>query len=467
MERDNVECKVNLLVAHAKQLLTLSSDTAGPRVGRDMESLAIIEDGAVAVAGETIVAVGPTELVVRSVDLGRGVRVVDASRRVVLPGFVDSHTHVVFAGSREQEFDLRMRGASYQEIAARGGGIRSTVRATREATEEELFESGFERLSRMLRWGSTTVETKSGYGLTTEDELAVLQVVDALDGSQPIDLLPTFLGAHEIPDEYRDRREAYITLVTEEMIPSVAEENLARYCDVFCEAGVFDSEESKRILEAGLRYGMRPKIHADELTSCGGAELAAEVSALSADHLVYPSDAGIRAMADRKVVGTLLPGTSLFLGSPYAPARKLIEAGVPVAVATDLNPGSCTIEAMPITIGLACLGLRMTPAEAIVAATVNSAHALGLGDEVGSLEQGKLADLVVLDITDYRQLPYRFATNSVQTVVKRGSVVVGQSAWMPARAIWRELGLRPEHTGARIPRAEAGPVKQDHSFPAH
>jgi len=410
----------DLIIENAAQILTLS---AGKSAVKAEEKLAIVTNGSIALAKGRIVWVGPWQQISQQVDLSSNPHRIEASGKVVLPGFIDSHTHLVFAGTREKEFELRLQGATYQEIAAKGGGIRSTVQKTRQASKEELLEIGKRHLDQMLSLGTTTVEAKSGYGLSTQDEIKMLEVLRDLDRAHPVSVVPTFMGAHEIPPEYADKKDDYVRLVIEEMIPAVAEKKLAVFCDVFCEQGVFSPEESRRILEAGKRYGLEAKIHADELTSLGGAELAAELGAASADHLLFISDKGMERMAEKGVVATLLPGTAffLFLGR-YAPARKMIEKGVTVALASDFNPGSCMTQSLPLITTIACTQMRMTPAEAILGITLHAATALKKEREIGSLEAGKQADLVILDIPDYRHLSYHFGVNHVWKVINKGIV---------------------------------------------
>lgn len=348
----------------------------------------------------------------------------DGRGGTLIPGFVDPHTHLPWAGSREEEFAARLAGRTYQEIAAAGGGILSTVAATRRASEEELAANVRRRLDQMLAWGTTTAEAKSGYGLSRDDELKQLRAIRAASASHPVDLVPTLMAAHEIPPEHRENRGRYLDLVCEEIIPATAEQGLARFCDVFCEEGVFTAEESRRVLEAGVRHGLAPRLHADEFADSGGAELAAELGALSADHLIAVSPAGIEALARSGVTAVLLPGTSFFLMKhKYAPARRMIEAGVPVALATDCNPGSCHTESMPAVIVLAVFELGLTIEESLTAATLSSACSLGLGAEIGSVEPGKRADLVVLDAPNLLHLAYHFGINPVAAVVKGGKVV--------------------------------------------
>jgi imidazolonepropionase len=348
----------------------------------------------------------------------------DATGKVVMPGLIDAHTHLIFAGSRENEFEQRIQGLSYQEIAERGGGILSTVEATRKASFDELFSLGKKRLDRMLSKGVTTLEAKSGYGLSLQDELKILKVMKALQVSHPIDIVPTFLGAHTFPNEFREDRAGYMGLLTGEMIPKVAQEGLAEFCDVFCEEKAFTLEESKKILEAGKRYGLKPKIHADQLSPGSGAELAAEVNAFSADHLEYVSQEGIRKMAEKGVTAVLLPGASFFLSmKKYPPARDMIEQGVPVSLATDLNPGSSMTESLPLIMTMGCTMYKMVPKEVIQAVTVHAAKSMGRDKEIGSLEVGKQADLLLLDIPNYRYLPYHIGVEHVEVVVKKGRII--------------------------------------------
>lgn len=412
----------DLLILHAGQLLTLAGANERPRIGDSLAVLGLISDGAVAAAEGVVVAAGPTAQVMDEVSLAARCVVIEAAGSVVLPGFVDPHTHLIFAGSRAGEFEMRLAGASYQEIASRGGGIISTVRATRAASEEELVTLGRGRLDRMLAHGTTTAEVKSGYGLSLEDEVKCLRAAHRLSASHDVDLIPTFLGAHAIPPEHHNDPDEYVRLVIDEMIPAVVEEDLAEFCDVFCETGYFTPEQSREVLAAGAEAGLDLKIHADELTDLGGARLATDVGAISADHLLHASDDGLRAMAASETVAVLLPGTAFYLGLPYARARRMIELGVPIALGSDFNPGTSPTYAMPMVIALACLGMRLSPAESIAAATINAAHAIGMAEEVGSLEPGKAADIVVLDLPDYRQLPMQFGVNPVHTVVKRGQV---------------------------------------------
>lgn len=352
-----------------------------------------------------------------------GVERLDAQGGTLIPGFVDPHTHLPWAGSREAEFAQRLAGVTYQQIAASGGGILSTVRSTRQASEDELTRLALRRMDRMLRCGTTTAEAKSGYGLTLEDELKQLRAIRAANAEHSLDLVPTLLAAHEIPPEYKDERARFIDLVCEEITPAAAESGLARYCDVFCEEGVFSAEESRRILLAGRAHGLQPRLHADEFVDSGGAELAAELGASSADHLIAVSDRGIEALAESGVVAILLPGTSFFLMKHhYAPARRLIGSGVPVALATDCNPGSSNTESMPTVLTLAVFEAGMSVEEALTAATLNSACSLGLGDEVGSVEPGKKADLVILDAPNLLHLAYHYGVNPVRTVVKNGRI---------------------------------------------
>ena len=402
---------VDLLVTNASELLTLK----GPRKARtrgQMRKLSIIKNGSVAVRDGMVVAVG------RNLRY-KAETTIDATGKLVMPGFVDPHTHVVFAGSREFELDLKLAGVPYLEILKRGGGILYTVKETRKASAARLFEESRKRLDTMLRYGTTSCEAKTGYGLDVETELKMLKVQQKLQKNHPMDLVSTFLGAHAVPKEYNVNE--YVKMVVEEMLPKT--KGLARFCDVFCEKGVFTVAQSRKILESGKKYGLIPKIHADELSDTGGAALAAEVDAISADHLLMSSDAGLQAMAKKGVVGVLLPGTPFCLMIPrYAPARKMIDLGVPIALATDLNP-NCWTENMQFILQLACLNMRMTPAEAITAATYNAACAIGMQDRVGSLEPGKQADLLIMDCPNHRFLPYHYGVNLVETVVKKGRVL--------------------------------------------
>jgi len=384
-----------------------------------------------------ILAVGPRadlEKVIESegYPLGRFARL-DARGGTVTPGLVDPHTHLLFAGSREDELELRQRGAGYMEILAAGGGILSTVAATRAASAEMLAAHGRRWLDEMLGHGTTTVEAKSGYGLELATELRLLEVVHELGKAGPIEIVPTFLGAHAVPPEYRSRpngAEAYVRSVIDEQLPGVAAQGRARFCDVFCEEGAFTADQSRRILLAASGFGLLPRLHADELVPSGGAELAAEIGAASADHLAAPSDGGITAMAEaaadgRPVVATLLPATTWFLMKDHhAPARRFIERGIPVAIGTDFNPGTSPTASMPLAMTVACLSLGLTPDEALVAATINAAYAIGLGEEIGSLEGGKAADFVIWNVPTSRQIPYWPAADLVRTVVKRGRVVL-------------------------------------------
>lgn len=355
-------------------------------------------------------------------NLERGdAEVIDARGKTILPGFVDAHTHAIFAGSREFELEMKLKGATYEEIAAGGGGINYTVEKTRHASSHQLFSESKKRLDRMLEYGTTTAEVKSGYGLDMESEIKILKVADELNRKHEIDIIPTFLGAHAVPPEMD--KEEYVETVIDEMIPVIAEEKLARFCDVFCERGYFTPEESKKILKTGKEHGLGAKIHADEFTSCGGAEVAAELKAISADHLLMVSDRGIREMAEANVTAVLLPAVPFSLMQErYAPARKMMKEGVRVALATDLNP-NCWTENMQFVIQLACFKMGMTPREAIEGATINAARAIGVEKEIGSIEEGKRADLLVVDAPSHAFIPYHFGVNLVERVIKNGKVV--------------------------------------------
>jgi len=353
-------------------------------------------------------------------------RRIDAAGCLVTPGLVDAHTHLIFGGWRQNELALKLHGVSYLEILAAGGGILSTVKATREATEDELFEKACDALDEMLELGVTTAEAKSGYGLDLETELKQLRVIRRLDEEHPMDLAATFLGAHALPPEYREDREAYLRLLCDEVIPRVAEEKLAEFCDVFCETGVFTAAESKRILEAGKRWGLIPKIHADEIDPIGGSQLTKEVGAISAEHLIVCPTEGIEAMALAGTVACCLPATSFYLGSTYAPVRDMIAAGVPVALASDFNPGSCPSLNLQFVMNLGCLRYRMTPEEMLTGVTLNAAAAINRAESIGSIETGKLADLVVWDAPDLDTLGYRMGSNLTRIVIKKGKVQGGR-----------------------------------------
>jgi imidazolonepropionase len=423
-----------LLVVGASEVVTMAG---GLRRGAAQDDPAIVtgEDPIVAIWDAAIAGVGPLEEVrSRLADDGHDIgsfSFLDAHGGTVTPGLVDPHTHLLFGGTREGELALRQRGASYLDILAAGGGILSTVAATRAASEETLTAHGRRWLDTMLRHGVTTIEAKSGYGLDLPTELRLLRVADALGREGPIEVLPTFLGLHAVPPEYRDGPDGadrFVEAVVAQMLPAVAASGYARFCDVFCERGVFTPEQSRRFLLAGAALGLSSRLHADELAPSGGAELAAEIGALSADHLAVPSAAGIEALAraaggPRPVVAVVLPATPLFLGTGHhAPARTFIEQGVPVAVGTDFNPGTSPTANLPVAMSLAVLTLRLSPAEALAAVTINAAHALGLGESHGSLEPGKTADLVVWDVPSHSQLPYWLGADLVRAVVKRGRV---------------------------------------------
>jgi imidazolonepropionase len=408
------------------QLVTLRGPRR-PRVGAEMRELSIIEDGAMLIREGHIARVGARREIEPLIEAG--CEVFDAGGRVVLPGFVDAHAHPVFAGSRANEFEKRAAGVTYQEIAAAGGGIRSTVRATRAATEDELFEIARRRESWFLRSGTTTVEAKSGYGLTTADELKMLRVVRRLNEPGALRYVPTFLGAHEVPDEYRASRESYVELVINEMLPRVAEEKLAEFCDVFCEERVFTIAESRRILSAARARGLGLRVHADQMSLSGGAQLAAELGTQTADHLEHTDAAGIAALARAGVQPVLLPGSVYALGSRHYPAaRAMIDAGLAVVLATDFNPGSSPTPSLTMTLSIASTQMRMTPAEGVTAATINAAYSLNRGGEIGSLEEGKQADFVVHDCADYRELAYFFGVEHAHAVFIAGRSVYKRAA---------------------------------------
>lgn len=394
----------SLAVVNCGQLVTLAG-AARPRIREELKHLAIIRDGAMLIRDGVIERTGTRAELEPA--MGPDYTVVDAGGRVVLPGFVDAHTHAVFAGDRLDEYELRTSGASYEEIAAAGGGIRSTVRKTRAASEDDLFECAQRRMGWFLRTGTTTIEAKSGYGLSAEAELKMLRVIRRLNESGPVQYVPTFLGAHEVPDEYRGRPNEYADLIVHEMLPEVARQKLAEYCDVFCEPKIFDTDTARRILAAARRLMLGLRVHADQLSRSGGAELAAAVSATTADHLEHIDQRGIQALHAARVIPVLLPASVYTLGSKrFAPARAMIDAGLPIVLATDFNPGSSPTPSIPFVLSLASTQMHLSAAEAITAVTINAAYSLGRGGQIGSLEPGKQADFVIHDCEDYREIGY-------------------------------------------------------------
>lgn len=405
-----------LLLTNIGMLATPTGSAA--KKGAEQGKIQVLKDAWVLVENGLIAQVGTGAAPAVS-----DAQVVDAGGKLVTPGLVDAHTHLIFGGWRQNELGLKLHGATYLEILAQGGGILSTVKSTRSATEQELADKAALALDEMLHMGVTTCEAKSGYGLTLEDELKQLRAIRDLNERHPIDLVSTFLGAHALPPEYKENREEFIRQVCEEMIPAVAEQKLAKYCDVFCETGVFTAEESRTILEQGRKYGLIPKIHADEIDPIGGSQLAGEIKAVSAEHLIVCPPEGIASMAKGGTVACLLPATSFYLGSTFAPARDMVNAGVPVAMASDFNPGSCPCLNLQFVINLGCLKYKLTPEEVLTAVTLNAASAIGMETQVGSVEVGKLGDLVIWDAPDLDYICYRMGSNLVKTVIKRGSLV--------------------------------------------
>lgn len=411
----------DLIVRNAAELCTLN----GERSAGAEAAVAVIPEGTVACRDGKVVWVGRESERERHVSLLPNATVIDATGCTVTPGLIDCHTHVVFAGDRSDEFAMRCAGASYLEIGRAGGGIKATVRATREASEDRLVELALPRLRRLLAYGVTTAEAKSGYGLELETELRMLRAIRRLDAEQPIELIPTLLCAHAIPAEYADDRDAYVALCVDEIVPAVAEQKLARFCDAFVEQGAFTVEEARRILGRARELGMQPRLHADQMSSMGASALAAELGAATADHLEYADDEAIRRMAQAGVTAVLVPASTFYLRQPqYAPGRKLWDAGVEIALATNVNPGSAMSENAMLTLSLACLYNGLTPAEALYAFTRGSAHALRLADRVGRLAPGMQADLVVHACRSHRHLPYHLGVGHVRTVVKRGTIAL-------------------------------------------
>lgn len=412
---------VNLALINIQQLVTVATSGRRTKTGSAMRDLGIVSDACILTEDDRIAWVG--EMKELTMSRVKEATVIDCANKVAMPGFVDSHTHTLFAGSREDEFALRASGSTYREIASTGGGILSTVRHVRSTSKKELKKQTRKYINAMLRQGTTTVEIKSGYGLDVENEIKMLEAINELAEEEIITIVPTFLGAHAIPPEYKEKKQDYVDLVCEKMIPYVAKKHLARFCDVFCEQGYFDLLDAGRILGEAKEHGLRLKIHAEELSALGSAELAASLGATSADHLEHISDKGITALLDGNVVATVLPGVSLYLNHRYAPARKLIDAGVAVALATDFNPGSCMSYSMPLMMTIACTQMQMTPEESITASTLNAAAALDLSTELGSIEVGKKADIIILNIPNYKFLAYHAGENHVEKLIKNGVVL--------------------------------------------
>lgn len=405
---------MDLVLKNCSELLTIAG--AKPKNGRELKNLELINNGAVAISGKKIIWVGESS----ELEL-EGKKITDCSGKVVMPSFVDCHTHAIFAGSREKELELKIQGKSYMEILESGYGIYSTVEATRAASSEVLKNLCAARLGKMLRNGTTTVEIKSGYGLNMKDELKCMTVVRALQNEQEIDIVPTFLGAHAIPIEYKNNADAYVDMIIRNMLPEIASKRQAEFCDVFCEPDIFNIDQSRKILTEAKKLGFKLKLHADEFTNSGGAGLAAELGATSADHLLKSSEQGIRKMAKKGVVGVLLPGASFANFLDYASARKYIELGLPIALATDFNP-SCWIDNIGFVIALACYKMKILPAEAISACTINAAFAIGREKEVGSIEVGKKADILIMNVDNYQSIPYKLGLNLIDKVIRNGKV---------------------------------------------
>ena len=405
-----------LLLTNIGMLATPQGTAA--KAGAEQGNIQILKDAWVLVEDGVIAQVG-TGAAPEVADA----KVVDAEGKLVTPGLVDAHTHLIFGGWRQNELGMKLHGKTYLEIQNAGGGIQSSTNATRGATEEELTQKAAKALDEMMSLGTTTVEAKSGYGLATEHELKALQVIKNLNERHAMDIVPTFMGAHLVPKEYKENRKEYIRLVCEEMMPLVAKQGIAKFNDVFCEADTFDVDEARQVLEAGLKYGLRPKIHADEIEAIGGSVLAGEIGAISAEHLIVCPPEGIESLAKGGVIACLLPATSFNLGATFAPARDMVNAGVPVAMATDFNPGSCPCLNLQFVINLGCLKYRLTPEEVLTAVTLNGAAAIDMADKVGSVEPGKQGDLVIWDAPDLDYICYRLGSNLVKTVIKRGEVI--------------------------------------------
>ena len=414
--------KPDLLLTNIDQVATLEGHSKAPKTGKQMNEVSIIENGAIAIKDGIIIAVGPTKEILPQISEEPNLPTINFPGMLATPGFIDSHTHLVFGGSRENDFALKLAGKSYLEILEAGGGILNTLRSTRAARPDELVGNAFSYAEGMLSMGTTTIEAKSGYGLDTENELKMLKAVHDLRGKLPTNLVSTFMGAHAVPPEYEEKTDAYVDLIIDEMIPIVVERGLAEFCDVFCEQGVFDIEQSRKILLAAKGKGMSLKVHADEIVQLGGASLAAEVGAVSADHLLKASDDGLESMRKSGTIATLLPATAFSLDTDYADARKMIEMEVPVALATDFNP-NCANESLFFTIALSCYKMKMQPREALSAVTINAAHALNRGATHGSIEVGKVADILILECPNPEYLAWRFGVNLVHTVIANGQVI--------------------------------------------
>ncbi|MFN3135112.1 MAG: imidazolonepropionase [Candidatus Kryptonium sp.] len=410
-----------ILIHNANQVVTVASFGDKVKRGRKQGEIFVIEKGSV------LIRDGKIEWVGRAIDFnfglyGDGVEVIDATGKVIMPGFVDSHTHLVFAGTRENEFNLRIKGLTYQQIAEMGGGILSTVKKTREETKENLLKIARNYAKIALSYGTTTIEIKSGYGLNLDDEVKILEVANELNGN-PTFTIPTFLGAHAIPPEFKDRKDDYVKFLIDVLIPEISKRKLARFCDVFCESGYFTPDDSEKILIAGKNYGLLPKIHAEQFSNYGGVEVGVKVRAVSIDHLENIDDKDIELLSKSNSIAVLLPGVSFFLNYQYPPARKLIDSGVPVAIATDFNPGSCMSLNVQLMMTIACTQMKMTIEEAITAVTLNSAGAVGISDIAGSIEVGKRADVLIFNVADYRMIPYFFGINHIDTVFVGGEKV--------------------------------------------
>ena len=414
--------KATLIIKNIDNLITLQGESRARR-GKELQDIGLIEGGILAVKDDEIIYVGKGELP-NTIEVDHNTVVIDGTGKTITPGLIDSHTHLVHGGSRENELDMKLHGVPYLDILAEGGGIHSTMKATQEASFDELYEKAKKSLNTMMSYGVTTVEGKSGYGIEDfETELRQLEVAHKLNEDHPVDVISTFMGAHSIPKKYEEDSEKFVDIIINEMLPVVEEKKLAEFCDVFCEEGVFSIDQTRRILLAARKHEMKLKIHADEIVTLGGAELAAEIGCVSADHLLAASDKGLEALANSTTIANLLPGTAFNLGAEFANARKMIEMGVPVAISTDYNPGSCPTENIQFIMTLSSLKMKMTPEEVITGVTINGAAALGIEDKVGSLQKGKKADIAIFDAPNLPYIIYHFGINHIDKVIKNGKVI--------------------------------------------